>query len=451
MNLVRPIWVLACVAALHILVAGPAFAQTPADEFAREQAQQEQAKRLDALKRMTPDNAAAARPVPEPKVTAGGRCFAISKVVIEGVRQFPAVIMAPVVKPYEHKCIGMGEINTLLRDLTVLYLDKGFITTRVYVPQQDMAKTKRLRLVVVEGKLADIYLNGKPAPESGALRTAFPALRGTITNMRDIEQGLDQINRLGSNSAKTAILPGPDADSSILNVENKPGNPFHFSLANSNLGQKSTGFSKSSVSLTADGLIGINDMLSFTYEHSGPDYPWNDDGVGKSNSYSGNFSVPYGYWTLSANGSWYEYKSSVPGNFSTMETTGDSKQAGFGLDRVILRDRDSITTAKSGLTYKQTNNFLLGSKIENGSRQYTVGSLGISHSRSMFNGLWVFDATYDQGLDLLGAVEKGTPGAGGANPKFSKLNAAINISRPFELAGQRFELPAPPPQTSPTR
>ncbi len=427
--------------AFPMLAASQAHAQSPADEFARQRAGEEQAKRLDALKKMTPDNAALTPPISALPV-AGGKCFPVRKIVVEGASQFPTGAITRITRPFAGKCVGLAEINTLLHDLTYLYLDKGFITSRVYIPEQDMAKTKLLRLMVVEGTLSDVYLNGKPAPKSGILGTAFPALRGTITNMRDIEQGLDQINRLGSNNAKSAILPGKSDDTSILNVENKPDNPLHFSLANSNLGQKSTGFSKSSASVTADDVLGINDMVSFTYEHSGPDYPWNNDGNpdGKSNSYSGNFSVPYGYWTASANGSWYEYKSTTQGQFSTLETNGDSGQAGFGLDRVILRDKDSITTVKTGLTYKQTNNFMLGNRIEVGSRQYTVGSISISHSRRMFNGLWVFDASYDRGLDMFGAVKEGAPGAGNANPKFSKLTATINASIPFKVAGQRFEL-----------
>ncbi|NTH65889.1 ShlB/FhaC/HecB family hemolysin secretion/activation protein, partial [Agrobacterium rhizogenes] len=215
---------------------------------------------------------------------------------------------------------------------------------------------------------------------------------------------------------------------------------WHLSFGNSNLGQEQTGYSKSSASVGYDNLFGINDQWNFSYEHSGPDYPWRDDGVGKSNSYSGNVSVPYGYWTLSLNGSWYGYDSSVPGNFGTLQTSGDSKQVGIGADRVLFRDKDSITTLNTGLTYKETNNFLLGSKIEVGSRKYTAGDLGISHSRRMLGGLWVFDLSYSQGLNLFDAVAPGDAGAGDADPRFSKFSGTITVTRPFELAEQRFEL-----------
>jgi hemolysin activation/secretion protein len=115
-----------------------------------------------------------------------GPCFAITHIEVEGVKQFSAGAMT---------ASGHADINALLRDLTHLYLDKGFVSSRVYVPAQDIAKTKVLRLVAVEGTLADIYINGRPASGSGAagsgmLATAFPGMKGKITNLRDIEQAM---------------------------------------------------------------------------------------------------------------------------------------------------------------------------------------------------------------------------------------------------------------------
>lgn len=417
------------------------YAQSPSDDFARRQTQQAEQQRLETLGRMTPKPSQAGPGLP---ATAGGEsngsCFAIRDIVVEGVKQLSTSDIEKIVAPYRKSCLGAGQINTLLRDLTHLYLDIGYVATRVYVPAQDIAGTKVLKLVAVEGQLSDIYVDGKPAPGSGMIATAFPGMKGQVANLRDIEQGLDQINRLSSNNAKTAMLPGKGDGTSILNVENKPGHSLHLSVGNSNLGQEQTGYSKTSTSVGYDDLFGLNDQWSFSYDHTGPDYPWHGDGQGRSNSYSANTSVPYGYWTLSLNGSLYDYDSTIPGNFGPLQTAGNSKQAGMSADRVIFRDKDSITTLNSGLTYKETNNFLLGNRIEVGSRRYTDGDLGISHSRRMLGGLWVFDVTYSQGLDLFDAVPPGDPGAGDADPRFSKFTGTITMTRPLEMAAQHLEL-----------
>jgi hemolysin activation/secretion protein len=425
---------------LGMIIASPLHAQSPADEFSRRQDQQMETRRLDALKRITPNGAADANARSTPLAGAkDGVCFDIERVDVEGVKRVPTSAVAAITRRYRNHCIGLADINDMLHDLTHFYLDRGYVTSRAYVPQQDIKASRQLRLIVVEGTLADIYLNGKPPSGKGSFATAFPNMTDGVVNIRDVEQGLDQINRLPSNDAKTSMLPGPKDGTSILNIENTPKKRWHASVANDNLGQASTGYSESSLRFGFDDLLGINDQLGLSYQRTGPDYPWPGDGQGSSNSYSANASVPYGYWSLSANGSWYNYKSTIAGNFGPIETSGDSGQFGVGVDRVVLRDKDSITTLRTNLTYKQTDNFLLGNRIEVGSRRYSVGSLGLSHSRRMLGGVWAFDATYDQGLDLFDAVDAGDPGAGSADPRFSKFSATLSVTEPFEIGGAHLE------------
>lgn len=428
-------------AILAPLLGGVALAQSPGDDFSRLQSDKARTERLDRLKQATPDQIDGSDGIPNLNTpTADGPCFTISRVVIDGVKQVSSDEIDALTKPYGNRCIGVDDISGLLKALTNLYLDKGFVTSRAYVPPQDIAGTRLLKLTVVEGTISEIYLNGNRTTRNGSLATAFPGMVGKPANIRDIEQGLDQINRLSSNDAKTTMLPGSKQGTSILNVENTPGKRWHLTLANNNLGQNSTGYSQSSASLSLDDILGFNEQLGMTYGHSGPDYPSVSDGDGFSNSYSVNASIPYGYWTVSAHGSWYGYHSTVPGNFRPIETSGNSTEVGIEVDRVVSRDKDSITTLRGGINHKRTNNFLLGNRIEVGSRGYTVGTIGISHSRQMLGGVLAFELNLDQGLDLFDAVQSGDPGAGAADPRFSKFGVTISGTRPFELSGERFEL-----------
>jgi hemolysin activation/secretion protein len=424
-----------------LLSATAALAQSPGDDFIRRQNEQDLNQRLDMLRMSTP-KAVATQPPAMTKsgpLAPGTSCFAIRHVAVDGITRLSAATLAPVLSPYHDRCIALSDIQALLKNLTALYMDSGYVAARVYVPEQDIAGTGELRLTVAEGTLSDIYLNGKPATAPGLLQTAFPGLKGHPVNMRDVEQGIDQINRLSSSAAKTTMLPGQTPASSILNVENTPGYPWHFTLANNNLGQKSTGYSKSSISFRMDNLVNLNDLLALTFEHTGPDYPVPDDGAGQSNSLSGSLSIPYGYSTFTLNGSYYKYRSTVASVLSDYDTSGKSGQFGLNVDRVIRRDAASVTTLNAGLTYKQTTNFMQGDRIDVGSRQYTVASLGLSHSRRMLGGLWVFDLSYSQGLGIFGATGRGDPGAGDAEPQFSKFTGTINVSMPFELAKQKFQ------------
>ncbi|TCR80208.1 hemolysin secretion/activation protein ShlB/FhaC/HecB [Rhizobium sp. BK376] len=256
--------------------------RSPADDFARRQAERNDQQRLDDLKKITPQQQPAARGGEPAQQPAPGACFAISHVELAGVTRLPTSATDRIISAYRNKCIGVAQINILMRDITTLYLDKGYVTSRIFVPAQDIAGSKVLKLVAVEGKLSDIYINGKPALDSAMLETAFPGMKDHIANLRDIEQGLDQINRLQSNKAKTAMLPGKDEGTSILNIQNVPEHAWHASFANNNLGQEETGYSSSTLSLGYDGLLGLNDEIDFSYGRTGPDYPWRGDGDGIS-------------------------------------------------------------------------------------------------------------------------------------------------------------------------
>lgn len=119
--------------------------------------------------------------------------------------------MRKITDSYGGSCIGLADIRNVLRDVTKVYLNAGYVSTRVYIPGRDIA--------VVEGRVSDIFYNGQASGHGErAVAGAFPGLKGKVVNMRDIEQGLDQMNRLASNNARGELLPGVEEGSTILNV-----------------------------------------------------------------------------------------------------------------------------------------------------------------------------------------------------------------------------------------
>ncbi|GAA5097975.1 two-partner secretion system transporter TpsB2 [Bartonella acomydis] len=371
----------------------------------------------------------------------GKQCFAIDDIIVDGVYHITKRAIAAVTDPYVGKCIGLADIQLLIKQLTKVYLDQGYVTARFYIPDQDIKSSKTLKFVVVEGKLSDIYYNGLPAsPYNYVVWSAFPGLEEHILNMRDIEQGLDQINRLFSAHAQSELLPGREEGSSIVNINNQPDKAFKVSVSHDNLGQSSTGYARYSAGLKLENILGLNDAWDFSYQRSQTDYWGGSEQEGHSNNISASVSIPYGYWTFGLNGIAYNYQSIIKGNFTDIETTGDSSELHASTSRVLHRDSVSLTTLNLGLSYKRTNNYLLGNKIEVGSRQYSVANFGISHSRQMLGGTWTFDISYLQGLTIFYSVKKHSPGAGDAEPQFAKFTGTLNIMTPFEVSGWNFVL-----------
>ncbi|WP_019220353.1 ShlB/FhaC/HecB family hemolysin secretion/activation protein [Bartonella senegalensis] len=415
--------------------------QSPTDNFVRQQSEQQRLERMENLRALTPKKAPSSVKEHQQALFGSGACFAIHRIVVDGAHHIKKRTIAKVTDPYVGKCLGLADIQLLVKQLTKVYLDKGYVTARFYIPDQDIKNSKILKFVVVEGKLSEIYYNGSPAsPYNHVVWSAFPGLKGHILNMRDIEQGLDQINRLVSAHAKSELLPGSEDGSTIVNISNQPGKAFKVSVSHDNLGQSSTGYARYKAGLKLENILGINDAWDFGYQRSQTDYWGGSKQEGHSNNISASVSMPYGYWTFSLNGTVYNYQSIIHGNFTDIETTGDSSELHASTSRVLHRDGLSLTTLNVGLSYKRTNNYLLGNKIEVGSRQYSVANFGISHSRQMLGGTWTFDVSYLQGLPLFHAVKKYEPGAGDAEPQFAKFTGTISAMTPFQVGEWHFIL-----------
>lgn len=366
------------------------------------------------------------------------RCFKIKTVTLEGATLLPSYKTKAIISPFENSCVGLKEIAFLIRNLTAAYIEKGYVTSRVYIPEQNIKKAQKLRLAVVEGTTEAIKFN---TPQDGTERqvaTAFPELVGKSLNLRDLEQGIDQLNRLASNDAKLKIAPGSKPGQSVVKLSNKLSKKWGVSLSSNNLGQDYTGRYKASLNPYFDNVLGLNDHWSFGYERSSVHRPFRlRDRKRFGETVSGALSLPYGYWTLYLDGSHYHYKSFVTGAFSNLGTSGESNQLRATVDKVIHRDQVSKTSLSASLTYKETENLILGNRIETGSRALTVANLGFTHTRAMLGGSWAFSASYEFGLDWFGALDDDQ------NPdpqraQFEKLSASISLQRPFKVQDLQF-------------
>lgn len=426
---------------LTVYARSPAVFHSPTDNFSRGYSEKQQLERIENLRALTPHDMTTPSEGKQGALLGSGYCFPIHDIVVDGVYHIKKRSIAAITDPYVGRCIGLVDIQLLIKQLTKVYLDQGYVTARFYIPDQDIKSSKVLKFVVVEGKLSDIYYNGLPASSHNyVVWSAFPGLEGHILNMRDIEQGLDQINRLFSGHAQSELLPGREEGSTIVNINNQPSKAFKVRVSHDNMGQSSTGYARYSADLKLENILGLNDAWDFSYQRSQSDYWGGSEQEGHSNNISASVSIPYGYWTFGLNGTVYNYQSIIHGNFTDMETTGDSSELHASTSMVLHRDSVSLTTLNVGLSYKRTNNYLLGNKIEVGSRQYSVANFGISHSRQMFGGTWTFDVSYLQGLPFFHSVKKHAPGAGDGEPQFAKLTGTLSVMTPFKVGEWNFLL-----------
>ena len=413
-------------------------AQTPADiSAAQRQAEilqrqeQERLQQDDARRRNDPVDGLDTRQL-QPKITVpelGASCRSIRVVNISSAPNLSAAMRQRITDEFTGRCLNVNDIERILGEITKYYIDRGFITTRAYLPQQDLS-SGQLEILVIEGVIEKIMINDGDA-KSVSVGNVFPGREGSLLNLRDLEQGIDQINRLPSNNAKLDIQPGDKTGGSVVVINNKPGSPFRVSLNTDNQGSVSTGAAQTALTLGADNLLYFNESLSVTHRESLPNQP----GRKYSASDSVNFSIPIGYSTVSlgTNRSLYFSPITLASGLEFI-TSGSSKSDTIRLDRVVYRDQSTRASLASTLTTKDSKNYLGSLFLDVSSRKLTVLDLDGSLNTGLLGGVLTLDLGVARGLTAMAAL-RDAPGLPDTAPRaqFSKLKAGFSYAKPFRV------------------
>ena len=274
-----------------------------------------------------------------PKVDASqaaGQCRDIDAIQVQGVTQLLQARVDEITQPFLGRCLGVPEVEQILGEITRAYMLRGFVTTRAYLPAQDLGQGK-LQILVVEGKVEKVRIEGQGRKGFRPGNT-IPTAPGDLLNLRDLEQGIDQINRLQSNSASFDIVPGSEPGLSEVIVRNTPARFYRWNLSADNQGSDSTGKQQLGVSFSSDSALGFSEFIMATHRES---LPLNDKGA-RSVSDSLMVAVPYGYNTFTYNGSISSYRSTLraPSGLALL-SDGDSSNHSLSWDRLVYRNQST--------------------------------------------------------------------------------------------------------------
>jgi len=61
-------------------------------------------------------------------------------VQLDGVTLLPQRARRQLVAPYEGTCVGVPQLNALLKAITAQYIARGYVTSRAYLPERSDSK-----------------------------------------------------------------------------------------------------------------------------------------------------------------------------------------------------------------------------------------------------------------------------------------------------------------------
>ena len=349
----------------------------------------------------------------EEDVNASKACIRIDEITLENSKLIDDKELDSVIKPYLHRCDSMEDINIIVKNINNIYIQKAYVTSRAYIKAQDMSKHK-LTISTMEGKIEKV--EGKDIYTS----LVFPYVEQSHLNLRDLEIGLEQLNRLQSVEATMSINPGNEEGySQILITGKKTGSVFHGNLGVNNYGTEKSGRYQLSGSVGWDNPLGINDLLTINLNTTDKQDNENNS-IGNSISYA----LPVGRAYLEISYSRFDYDQIVNGLNAEYQSKGDTETFQIKSEYKLFHSKDQKGKFDISLLRKKNNNYLEDIFLDTSSNKLTI--LKFSYTHNFAAPSWDGYATvrYHRGLDLFAATT-GTL----TDPTFNKYTLDISYNK----------------------
>ncbi|ABC37387.1 hemolysin secretion/activation ShlB/FhaC/HecB family protein [Burkholderia thailandensis E254] len=332
---------------------------------------------------------------------------------------------------YAGQCIGKQGLDILVKGLSQAILARGYVTTRVLLPEQDLS-TGILKFSLIPGVVRHVRFADEKL--RGTWKTAFPTGDGELLNLRDLEQGLEQMKRVSSQDVSMQIVPGELPGESDVVLDVKRGKPWTVVASVDNSGTRATGKLQGNLSLGIDNPLGLNDVFNIGVSQ---DLEFGDKRLG-SHGWNGFYSIPWGYWTATLSAYTNTYYQQIAGVNQTFVASGNSKTVDFKLARVLSRSQNDVFGGYVRLSRRFGQSFIEDTEISQQRRNNTMIELGLT-DRHYFGGAQ-FDGSlaYRQGVGGLGAQDDTLAAGGGPTYRFKMAVLDANLSVPFAIGKQPF-------------
>ena len=283
------------------------------------------------------------------------------------------------------KCVNDTTINQFNRDLVGAYLKAGYPHTQIDFENAD---NRVLNINVKEGRIREITGGSRRVN----VKTLFPNHKNRPLNIKYLDQGIEQANKLGGNNVSMDIYPHSDGTASV-ELKNETSKPVSGSITFDNKGSdpnKAT----ARLNLAIDSPLGLSDSLylgASTNTRTGNNH--------YSRSANAFYTVPYGAWTLSAYASASRSQSitEFPLNNVSYAYRSKSGAAGVKAERVLSRGQRHTFSAYGGADYITQNANFGGSELKIQSPKITSGQLGVSHTKILKSGILMNDVNVERG------------------------------------------------------
>jgi hemolysin activation/secretion protein len=222
-------------------------------------------------------------PSPTPSPSHSSVTISVQSIELKGNTILKPEEIQKITQQVEGKSVTLNQLRSVADGLTQLYLNRGFITSRVVLVDQEI-RDGVVQLQIVEGAIENIEIQGLTRLRESYVRDRIRLGTRTPVNRNQLE---DQLRLLKNDplfeTVEASLRPGTGLGQSILTLRVREAKNFNGFVGADNLSPPSVGSERIGTVLSYRNLTGLGDEMSASYYRSTQ---------GGSNSFDFNYRVP---------------------------------------------------------------------------------------------------------------------------------------------------------------
>ncbi|MGK3227011.1 ShlB/FhaC/HecB family hemolysin secretion/activation protein [Enterobacter soli] len=340
-------------------------------------------------------------------------CFTITSLIIENdflQRKTDSAIKKEILG----RCVGSVGVMKIATALQDFYIDAGYITTRITIPSQDIS-SGMLKLDVSVGKIEKIIVDSEDINP-----WMLPFAKEDILNIRDIEQGLENLQQEPGVDVKINIEPGTKNGYSTIRISTNREKNWRVRASYNNWGIKETGQYLTS----AVGYLYNTARFSDLFYLAGT-----SSTNGRYQSVSGYYSLPVGYWNYSVFYSSSTSRQTIPLYYTTVDYAGKSEYASAKASRTLYRDKTRKVTGNAELIRRKSGYTIDGEELVLQKRDMDNVKVGVNYKQQLVNAYWDSTLSWQRFLTWFGAEETPDMVYGNVSPVSQVFNFEGSYTR----------------------
>ena len=284
-----------------------------------------------------------------------GPKFIVKKFEVTGNTLIDDATLAPVLETGDGLEVTLGVLHLIAQEITTLYAMKGYILTRVYVPEQEI-ENGIVTIQVVEGKLGNIEVSGNETFEQEEILARLqPLLGDPALKESTLEKYLLGLNAIQGLKVKAVLRPGEVFGTSDLTLQAKESRTYRIAFDADNFGSRFTGEQRYGLTAEAGSLFVLGDRLSIRGVKSNED----QDFINPS------YSIPIGPYGTTFTLSYIFTEFNLGGNLAVLNAGGQANIFTMDVTHSLLQTRSSEFHLSLGGEIRNFENELAGAPSSN--------------------------------------------------------------------------------------